>query len=460
MMPVYISYLLKLSLSLAAVFLFYRLVLQNLTFYQCNRWYLLVFTALSFFIPLVDVAALVEQKQQVPVVDYIPRVGVITANSLARPEMAAPDHIPWNWLLGLLITGSGLLLAKSGIQFCSFLRLRRRARLISDQKIKIYQIDADILPFSFGRSIFLNRTLHREQDLQQIIRHELVHVRQGHSADILWMELVCILNWYNPFAWLLRYHLRQNLEFIADNQVLQTSADKKHYQYLLLQVTGEPAFRLSNQFNFSPLKKRILMMNKMPSTRPHLTKFLLLLPLVSVLLLAFRGVENPGSLKEASSGNEDNNSLFSQGGSGNPGEPKNLVMIKPGDNKNIVVAMFHDGTQEKYDLSTEAGKQALQKAQLFQGDSFNPEHPTRKWPEEFKTFLSRNPQIAKMSWRYDAEQLKNKDFVFIADRLYITLKSGAKEVYPIESKADLSRVENKFGKLPMLPPPPPIITPR
>jgi hypothetical protein len=452
MIPVYFSYLLKLSLCLAAVSLFYRLVLQNLTFYHYNRWYLVTFTALSFLFPLVDVAALVEPKQQVPVVDYIPQVEVITANSLVRPQMAAPGYDRWNWLLGLLFTGSGLLLAKSGIQVFSFLRLRRRARLLSDQEIKIYQIDADILPFSFGRSIFLNRALHREQDLQEIIRHELVHVRQGHTADIIWMELVCILNWYNPFAWLLRYHLRQNLEFIADSQVLQTGTDKKHYQYLLLQVTGVPAFHLANQFNFSPLKKRILMMNKMPSTRPHLVKFLFLLPLVSVLLLAFRGVENP-----AGDGNEI--SILDQGSPAKQKEPKNLVTTKPGGENNTLLAVFQDGTQEKYDLTTQAGKEAFRKAQLFFGDAYNPENLKRGWPEDFKIFLNRNQQVAKIKWRYDMEQLSKGNFVYPADRLYITLKSGAEEVYTIENNEDLAKVENKFGKLPMLPPPPPVVTP-
>jgi TonB-dependent SusC/RagA subfamily outer membrane receptor len=101
-------------------------------------------------------------------------------------------------------------------------------------------------------------------------------------------ELLCIISWYNPFSWLIRYSIRQNLEFIADQQVLASGLDRKNYQYHLLKVVGEPLYRLTNNFNFSSLKKRILMMNKSRSTRLHLLKFLFIVPLLGVLLVAFR----------------------------------------------------------------------------------------------------------------------------------------------------------------------------
>jgi beta-lactamase regulating signal transducer with metallopeptidase domain len=96
--------------------------------------------------------------------------------------------------------------------------------------------------------------------------------------DILWGEWLCILNWYNPFAWMIRRSIRQNLEFIADNKVLENGIDKKQYQYLLLKVTGSPQFTIGASFNLSSLKKRIAMMNKIKSARVHLLRFLLLFP--------------------------------------------------------------------------------------------------------------------------------------------------------------------------------------
>ena len=113
---------------------------------------------------------------------------------------------------------------------------------------------------------------------------------------MIWAEVLCILNWYNPFAWLIKKVIRQNLEFIADQKVLQNGLDKKQYQYLLLKVAGGASFRITNQFNFSFLKKRIAMMNKMKSAKFHLIKFLFVLPLIAVMLLSFR--ERIGALIE------------------------------------------------------------------------------------------------------------------------------------------------------------------
>ena len=154
--------------------------------------------------------------------------------------------------------------------------------------MKIYHVDENIIPFSFGNSIFINRHLHSETELQEIIQHEFVHVKQLHSIDILWGEILCLLNWYNPFAWLLKKSIRQNLEFIADNKVLEKGVSKKEYQYLLLKVIGNNQYSIATQFNFSSLKKRIAMMNKLKSTKVHLVRFLFLLPVVVVMLLAFR----------------------------------------------------------------------------------------------------------------------------------------------------------------------------
>jgi hypothetical protein len=134
--------------------------------------------------------------------------------------------------------------------------------------------------------------LQDEAELKEIIRHEFVHVKQRHTHDIIWSELLCILNWYNPFVWLIRKAIRQNLEFIADNKVLEQGFDKKKYQYLLLKVTGNNHFSIANQFNLSSLKKRIAMMNKMKSARAQLIKFLFIVPLVAVMLLAFRNEGN------------------------------------------------------------------------------------------------------------------------------------------------------------------------
>ncbi|HRQ51714.1 MAG TPA: M56 family metallopeptidase, partial [Agriterribacter sp.] len=154
-------------------------------------------------------------------------------------------------------------------------------------------VNSRIIPFAFGKSIFMNRQLHDAKDMEDIIKHEFVHIRQKHSIDIIWAELLCVLNWYNPFVWWIRSSIKQNLEYLADKTVLQDGMDKKQYQYLLLKVLGDHRFAIAQPFNFSSLKKRIAMMNKMQNTSIHLLKFLFMLPLIAVMVMAFREDHSP-----------------------------------------------------------------------------------------------------------------------------------------------------------------------
>ncbi len=285
-MPFIFLYLLKLSINLAAVFVFYYFVLRKLTFYNWNRYYLLLYLLLSFCIPLIDVSDLLNQNnlQHAQLVQWVPALDNTHYTTVADTSFYSLQNL----LLLLLLLGMLTGIIRLCIQFISFCKLKKKANALYADEITIYQVDADIIPFSFGKSIFVNQQLHTESELQEIIRHEFVHVKQQHSVDIILCELLCIINWYNPFAWLLKNAVRQNLEFIADDKVLQNGIDKKSYQYMLLKVTGNKQFTITSQFNFSSLKKRIAMMNKMKTARPHLIKFLFVVPLLAVMLLAFR----------------------------------------------------------------------------------------------------------------------------------------------------------------------------
>ncbi len=290
-MPLLFIYLIKLSVSLGVMYLFYQFLLRRLTFYNHNRWYLIGYSLLCFFIPFINISPALE-KNEAPgydILTLIPTVENFTAK--VSPALGLMEGLTaWDWLMIALLTGTMIMLIRLIIQFISFKRIKRKARLIADDTIKFYQVDKNIIPFSFGNSIFINQQLHTEAELKEIIRHEFVHVKQRHTIDIIWGEVLCILNWYNPFAWLIRKAIRQNLEFIADNRVLANGMDKKQYQYLLLKVIGNNHFSMVNQFNFSSLKNRIVMMNKMRTTKIHLTRFLFVLPLLAVVLLSFRSV--------------------------------------------------------------------------------------------------------------------------------------------------------------------------
>ncbi|MBS1933858.1 MAG: M56 family metallopeptidase, partial [Bacteroidetes bacterium] len=290
-MPVLISYLLKFSISISSVYLFYQILLRRLTFYNWNRWFLLGYSALSFIIPFINISPIVEEKKLVtlPAIHFIPTLNNYTSGRIAN---ISPDNNQvfnyWNVLIIVFAAGALVLFARFIVQYLSVQKIKRTAKVMTDERTIIYEVPENIIPFSFGNSIFINPKLHTEKEFEEIILHEYVHVKQKHTTDILFAEFLCIINWYNPFAWLIRYAIKQNLEFIADHFVLQKGFDKKAYQYHLLKVIGSPQYRITNNFNFSSLKKRIVMMNALKSAKVQLGKFLFLLPLIAILLLAFR----------------------------------------------------------------------------------------------------------------------------------------------------------------------------
>jgi TonB-dependent SusC/RagA subfamily outer membrane receptor len=282
------DFIVKISIGLAVTWLFYWLLLRRLTFYRWNRLFLLVYPAMAFLVPFIDITDLLHQGDDKAWLRAIP---VLEQYSF---RMEPQERIVWLTpaSIGLLVLAAGsiIMAARFCWQYWSLRKTVSGAVLLADDEARLYHVNKHIVPFSFGRSIYLNKDLHTEAELQEILRHEFIHVKQRHSLDMIWGELLCIINWYNPFAWLLRNAIRQNLEFIADHQVLANGVDRKQYQYMLLKVTGMSAFSVANNFNLSSLKKRIIMMNKKTSATVHLLRFVLIVPVLAVLLLAFRSV--------------------------------------------------------------------------------------------------------------------------------------------------------------------------
>lgn len=184
-MPFIFSYLLKLSISLSVVFLFYHFVLRRLTFYTWNRWYLIGYSLLCFFLPFIDISLVLEGSEikNSPVVNWVPVLG---EQLVLRNDEQSIGLNGWDYVVLVLLTGVVFMLIRLGIQLISIRRMRNRSSLISQDGIRVYQVDAPIIPFSFGDSIFINQNQHSSSELEEIIRHEFVHVKQKHSVDIIW----------------------------------------------------------------------------------------------------------------------------------------------------------------------------------------------------------------------------------------------------------------------------------
>jgi hypothetical protein len=289
-MPTIIVYLVKCSLGIAALYIFYRVFFRRLTFYNNNRWILTGFSMACFVFPFININQWFQQQglQQAQVIDWVPAISLPLQEEYSTTSVAADSVSIYAAIAAILGIGMVVMLLKLLIQIWSFRKLIQKATMLDAGDTTIYEMTDHVIPFSFGNAIFINPALHSEAELEKIIQHEFIHVKEKHSIDIIWGEILQIVCWYNPFAWWLKKAIRQNLEFIADQKVLQHGYSKKEYQYLLLKVMGTQPFRIATGFSFFSLKKRIAMMNKNKSSRFHALQFLLLLPVVALLLLSFR----------------------------------------------------------------------------------------------------------------------------------------------------------------------------
>lgn len=347
-MPDLIDYLLKVSIALALVYLFYQLVLRRLTFYNWNRWYLVGYSIMSFLIPFMNITGFLFRHE----LDEAQIVRIVPVYNIQLKE-AGFEWNQWTVAMALLIAGMLLMGIRMLLQLLSLRRMQTKAVLLNEGDIKLFHVEEQIMPFSFNNGIYINSKLHTEVELQEIIRHEFVHVKQKHSIDILLAEVLCTLLWFHPAAWLIRKAIRQNLEFIADEKVLQDGVDKKQYQYLLLKVVGNNHYSIAPNFNFSSLKNRIVMMNQIKSARVQIIRFLFVLPLLAVLLLAFREVRQ----KESRNSFQQQNAITADTVPVN--DIASVNVNKNGDEA-IISIILKDGTTDTYNLNDPIQKEAFE----------------------------------------------------------------------------------------------------
>jgi hypothetical protein len=250
----------------------------------------------SLLLPLLNVSDFVNQHKEISdaiIVKIIPDLSFQNQEIISEPKMVASPVAPtitlnyFDILQAILLSGIAILLCKLIVQFFSIFSLLKISKPIIINQIAVRNLSKDVSPFSFFNLIFININKHSEEDLSEILTHEHTHARQLHSIDVMLVELFCIVFWINPLAWMLRKFLKQNLEFLTDQTVLNQGFDSRHYQYNLLKISGLSPIVVSNNFNFSDLKLRIKMMNRKRSSNLHLVKYFITIPLGAMLILAF-----------------------------------------------------------------------------------------------------------------------------------------------------------------------------
>ncbi|HZX59693.1 MAG TPA: M56 family metallopeptidase, partial [Mucilaginibacter sp.] len=320
-----IPYILHVALLISICLLFYKIFLQRETFYHLNRVVLLICLGLSFVLPLITIpqawtlrntpeqVAIQATETQTPGLDAQIKAQVLQQQQQAmqkqvqpiqqhavakqepvkvQPAAAVPAAPIWpivfKWMFYLYWAGVAAFGLNLLLQVVVLLFRAYSNPVILDGKFRIIEVKGDKAPCSFGNNIFINPEKYDWDTYNQILMHEKVHIQQGHSLDILLAELVLVFQWFNPFAWLYRGELENNLEFLTDEAVLgHNPVEKESYQMSLLKVSvPHLALSVTTNYNQSLLKKRIVMMNAKKSNIHTMWKYFILVPLMGALACA------------------------------------------------------------------------------------------------------------------------------------------------------------------------------
>ena len=276
-------YLIKSSGLLALFFLSYHFMLRKETFFTSNRWFLLTGLITSLVLPLVVFTKIIWVE---PVVTNTNWSNIPISNYIEKKSFE--DYLP---LLTILTYSLGilLLLAKFAYDFYSLQTVLKGKLTQQQADFKLIDIKENLAPFSYFNTIVYNSALYSPIELENILEHEKIHSEQHHTIDVLISRLFCIVFWFNPFIWLYKKAILQNLEFIADSEALKKISDKKAYQITLLKITTQDnCVAITNHFYQSLIKKRIVMLNKNQSKKRNSWKYLSILPALVAFMFLFQ----------------------------------------------------------------------------------------------------------------------------------------------------------------------------
>ncbi len=290
-MIAFAEYLLKVILCSALLTGYYWLALRNKLFHAWNRFYLLATVVIAIGLPFIKIIYLQEEQQQAQPAYQV--LQTITTNEVWFEEAETTPvkqsfFTAENISIGFYLLVSFITLIVLLIAIYRIIRLIKKYQHWKINKLVFVNTDARGTPFSFLRFVFWNREIDfNSEQGQQIFAHELVHVKQKHSWDKLFINAVLIIFWSNPFFWLIRKELTMIHEFIADRQSVKNH-DTASFAAMIL-ATAFPGYNmpLTNPFFYSPIKRRLQMLTKLQNPKIGYISRLLLLPLLTFLVVAF-----------------------------------------------------------------------------------------------------------------------------------------------------------------------------
>jgi len=272
----------KSSGLIATFFLAYYLLLRKETFFTANRWFLLAGLLTSVILPWIVFTTIVWVEPTPTHFDW--------SKVPTQPTQKESFEINWDYvMLAIYSIGFLVFIIKFAIDLYSLNSVLRGKKIQQQADFKLIDTTENIAPFSYFKTIVYNSSLYSESEMESILEHEKVHSEQYHTVDVLITRFFCVLFWFNPFIWLYKNAILQNLEFIADNEAAKKIPNKKAYQLTLLKITThENCVVLTNHFYQSLIKKRIVMLNKNQSKKWNSWKYALVIPALIAFVFLFQ----------------------------------------------------------------------------------------------------------------------------------------------------------------------------
>ena len=270
----------KVAVVLLVFYLFYRFLLKKETFHRFNRVVLVGTAVLSFLLPLCVIT--IHRPAQMESIVMTPEI----STSVDEIPSLVVSSVPW-WPMALAIlfwTGVAVALMRVVLSIMNVMKIVRHGEVFQEDGCSIVVTEDNVDPFSWMHYIVLSKH-DWECDHSSILVHEKAHIRFRHSVELLFVDVLSALQWFNPTVWMLRTDLQELHEYEADDAVLRSGIDIKEYQYLLLRkAVSKSGYSVANSFNHSILKNRITMMTKSKSPLSRGLRVLYMLPLVCLCL--------------------------------------------------------------------------------------------------------------------------------------------------------------------------------
>jgi len=273
-------YLLRSAVWITGFALVYLLFLRNERFFLLNRIYLIIGIMASVVLPLFTVRYAVEVSVAEAAAEAGPATAALSGGSSWQNILAIALFAVW-------LAGAGTMLFRYVMQVLPVLRAAGDADRSSGYPVKVLRSPEFPGSFSLFSYVVVNPSV-TETETREILIHEMVHIRQKHWFDLVLSSLLCMVQWFNPAVWIYSRFIRQNHEYLADEEALQRSSDPAVYRAVLLnQIAGSPVIDLGNFFSYSLNKKRFLMMKNKISSPYRKLRLLLILPVAALVLFAF-----------------------------------------------------------------------------------------------------------------------------------------------------------------------------